>query len=68
MISSKNLWSWKIIHHLLTPLRNSRSLVPSVTLKTRMTVPDNEEDDIFEKDNDDEEEYGEESTSLRGSG
>ena len=42
--------------------------MPSVTLKTRMTVPDNEEDDIFEKDNDDEEEYGEESTSLRGSG
>ena len=42
--------------------------MPSVTLKTRMTVPDNEEDDIFENDNDDEEEYGEESTSLRGSG
>ena len=42
--------------------------MPSVTLKTRMTVPDNEKDDIFENDNDDEEEYGEESTSLRGSG
>ena len=42
--------------------------MPSVTLKTRMTVPDNDEDDIYENDNDDEGEYGEESTSLRGSG
>ena len=38
--------------------------MPSVTLKTRMTVPDDDDDDIYENDNDE----GEESTSLRGSG
>ena len=41
--------------------------MPSVTLKTRMTVPDNDDEDIYENDND-EGEYDEESTSLRGSG
>ena len=29
----------QIVNHRFTPLLNSRSLVPSVTLKTRMTVP-----------------------------
>ena len=38
--------------------------MPSVTLKTRMTVPDDDDDDIYEIDNNE----GEEFTSLRGSG